>query len=288
MKTLIVINLVLMIALRAVAQEKIPLYPEGIPNSKGENSEEYQKNIPELFIYKPTVADKHVGILVIPGGGYAHVAIGHEGHDVARELNKNGYTAFVLRYRLPSDQIMKDKKIGPLQDAQRAMQLIRENQQVLGVDIRKLGVMGFSAGGHLASTLSTHYRKAYIANDLNTDLRPDFSILCYPVISMDTTITHAGSRKNLLGPNPGKEDEILFSNELQVDKNTAPAFLMSAKDDKAVPVENMYRYQRALQKYKIPNEVFTYENGGHGFGLNNKTSEIKWLASCLTWLEKLK
>lgn len=272
----------------AQAQHKIDMYPNGIPNSKHESSERYQQNIPELYVYKPTTVDRHIGILIIPGGGYAHVAIDHEGHQVANEFAKNGYTAFVLRYRLPHEEIMDDKRIGPLQDAQRAMQLIRENQRELDVDIAKLGVLGFSAGGHLAATLSTHYKKSYIENDLKTSLRPDFSILCYPVISMDTTITHMGSRVNLLGRSPSSEDVQLYSNELQVTKDTPPAFLMSALDDKVVVVENTYRYQAALKKYGISNELYTYPNGGHGFGLLNKTSEEKWLKTCLLWMTKLK
>ncbi len=288
MKTLIFFSLLMIAMTSAPAQQRIEIYPNGIPNSKNQSSERYQKNIPELFVYKPTTVDKHIGVLVIPGGGYAHVAIDHEGHQVASEFARNGYTAFVLRYRLPHEEIMLDKRIGPLQDAQRAMQLIRENQKELDVDIQKLGVLGFSAGGHLASTLSTHYKKSYIENRAKTNLRPDFSILCYPVISMDTTITHMGSRVNLLGRSPSNEDVELFSNELQVNKTTPPTFLMSALDDKGVVVENAYRYQAALKKHGVSNEIYTYPNGGHGFGLNNKTSEEKWMKSCLLWMSKLK
>lgn len=266
------------------AQEKIWLYPNSIPNSRNIGSPKYMENMPELYYYAPRGAVKQQAILIIPGGGYAQVAMKHEGHDVADLLAGEGYAAFVLRYRLPSDDIMENKSVGPLQDAQRAMQLIRAwpNQSY-----RKVGVLGFSAGGHLASTLATHSKQVLIANATSAQINPDFTILGYPVISMDPAITHMGSHNNLLGTHSSFVEEEAFSNDLQVTKSTSPAFIMHAKDDQAVKYSNAERYKAALDRWGIPNKLYSYETGGHGFGLRNKTSELRWMDSCLAWLAEL-
>lgn len=266
------------------AQEKIYLYAQQVPNSRGEGSQKYMDNLPELYYYAAKGVPNQQAILVIPGGGYAQVAMKHEGHDVATLLADQGYAAFVLRYRLPSDDIMERKSIGPLQDAQRAMQLIRTWP---GITFTKVGVLGFSAGGHLASTLATHSDQVYIVNKSEVAILPDFTVLCYPVISMDAEITHMGSRNNLLGAHPQDSEIAKYSNELRVNAHTSPTFLMHAKDDHAVKFENALRYQEALNKFEIPNKLFVYEKGGHGFGLINKTSDLRWMDACLAWLSQL-
>lgn len=269
----------------AKAQETIHLYTDSIPNSTDKEQVHLEKNIPKLFAYVPDERnDKKVAVLVIPGGGYSHIAMDHEGHAVARELIKKGYSAFVLQYRLPSPNIMREKAIGPLQDAQRAMQLIR----TLHPQLRKVGVIGFSAGGHLASTLITKFKKDYIANPAHISLRPDFAGLIYPVISMQDGVTHKGSRINLIGESPSEDLIKSFSSDLQVSAEVCPVFFVHAKDDTAVPIENSYRMIAAMDKVHVANKLYTFEQGGHGFGLINKTSDKLWFEAFLSWLNELR
>ncbi|MGE8290703.1 MAG: alpha/beta hydrolase [Sphingobacterium sp.] len=268
----------------AKAQEVINLYPDTIPNATDKDPVLLEKNIPKLFVYTPAEnAAKNIAVLVIPGGGYAHIAMDHEGHAVAKELVRNGYSAYVLQYRLPSPNIMRDKSIGPLQDAQRAVQLIRTSNP----KFKKVGVIGFSAGGHLASTLVTKFKKEYISNPSHVSLRPDFAGLIYPVISMQNDVTHKGSKINLIGENPPEELIQLFSSDLQVSPEVCPVFFVHAKDDKSVPIENSYRMMAALDKVHVPNTIYVFEQGGHGFGLINKTSEKKWFDAFLSWMSTL-
>ncbi len=268
----------------AKAQEVINLYVDSIPNSTDKAQVNLEKNVPRLFAYPADKSSaKNIAVLVIPGGGYSHIAMDHEGHAVAKELVKNGYSAFVLQYRLPSLNIMRNKSIGPLQDAQRAVQLIR----TLHPELRKVGVIGFSAGGHLASTLITQFKKDYIANSTHVSLRADFAGLIYPVISMNNDITHRGSRINLIGENPSEDLVRSFSSELQVSPEVCPVFFVHAKDDMAVPIENSYRMIAALDKAKVPNKLYVFEQGGHGFGLINKTSDKLWFDAFLSWLATL-
>ena len=228
----------------------------------------------------------HAAIVICPGGGYSHLAIDHEGVKIAEWFNNLGINAFVLKYRMPNDSIMADKSIGPLQDAQEAIRIVRRNAATWGTNPAKIGVMGFSAGGHLAATVSTRYAdKVYVPAD-TTSARPDFSILVYPVISMDATITHMGSRENLLGLSASKELLKSFSLEEQVTTLTPPAFLVHALDDGAVSPENSIRYALALRKAGIPVEVHLYEKGGHGFGLGrNVGTETFWPDACVRWLK---
>ncbi|WP_294187101.1 alpha/beta hydrolase [uncultured Sphingobacterium sp.] len=268
----------------AKAQDVINLYVDSIPNSTDKAQVNLEKNVPRLFAYPADKSSaKNIAVLVIPGGGYSHIAMDHEGHAVAKELVKNGYSAFVLQYRLPSPNIMRNKSIGPLQDAQRAVQLIR----TLHPELRKVGVVGFSAGGHLASTLITQFKKDYIANSTHVSLRADFAGLIYPVISMNNDITHRGSRINLIGENPSEDLVRSFSSELQVSPEVCPVFFVHAKDDMAVPIENSYRMIAALDKAKVPNKLYVFEQGGHGFGLINKTSDKLWFDAFLSWLATL-
>ena len=223
-------------------------------------------------------------VIICPGGGYGHLAINKEGYKVAKWFNSLGISAFVLKYRLPSDLTMKDKTIGPLQDAQEAIRMVRRNAKEWHLDATKIGIMGFSAGGHLASTISTHYSdKVYDSKD-NVSARPDFSILIYPVISMEDGITHNGSKINLLGANASKEMIAKYSNEKQVDSNTPKAFLVHATDDKIVPVENTINYYLALKEHNVLGEMHIYEKGGHGFGLGIEGTHKEWPKACEKWL----
>ncbi len=225
-------------------------------------------------------------VIVCPGGGYSHLAIDHEGKQIAEWFNSIGISAFVLKYRLPSDDIMKNKTIGPLQDAQKAIRYVRRNCKKWKVDPKKIGILGFSAGGHLASTASTHYNdKVYEPID-NTSARPDFSLLIYPVISMEIGTTHMGSRENLLGKKPSQDLVEFYSNEKQVNDNTPPAFMVHAMNDPAVPVQNSINYALALKKHSIPCELHIYQSGGHGFGMGKTTNtECTWPKACEKWLQ---
>lgn len=245
-----------------------------------------QVSNPTITVYLPP-KEKATGtaVIICPGGGYAYLAIETEGDDIAKWLNKLGIAGIVLKYRLPSDMIMKNKSIGPLQDAQEAFRIVRRNAEKWGINENKIGVIGFSAGGHLASTISTHYNEKVYESD-NTNCRPDFSILIYPVISMKSELTHSGSRENLLGKNPDQDLINHFSNDLQVNKDTPPAFLVHSADDKTVPVKNSINYFIALNKFNIPAELHIYEKGGHGYGLGRGTgTETAWPEACKNWLK---
>lgn len=245
-----------------------------------------------LKVSQPTVtvflADSKIAngtsVVICPGGGYHHLSINKEGYKIAKWLNTLGISAFVLKYRLPSDLIMKDKSIGPLQDAQEAIRMLRRNAEKWKLDPNKIGIIGFSAGGHLASTLATKFdEKVYTPKD-NTSARPDFSILMYPVISMQDGITHKGSKTNLLGENPTAEMTDNYSNEKQIKSTTPKTFIVHATDDKSVPVENSINYYLALKQNKIPVEMHIYENGGHGFGLGVDGTNKNWTKACGNWL----
>jgi acetyl esterase/lipase len=228
--------------------------------------------------------EKRSAVIVIPGGGYFITASGHEGSDIAKSFNEVGITAIVIKYRMPSDRTMINKEIGPLQDAQQAMLITRENADKWGIDPTKIGIIGFSAGGHLVSTLGTHFSESLIPNPKNTSLRPDFLILGYPVISFQDSLTHMGSRDNLIGKNPTKEKKDFYSNELQVTKNTPPSFLFHASDDDGVKVMNSVLFYQALLSNGVKSEMHIYQNGGHGFGLINKTTNDRWMESCRNWM----
>ena len=261
-------------------------YSEKIVTDKNGIAEDVRKvTLPTLTAYFADVEKSNgTSVIICPGGGYGMLAINKEGFKVAEWLNGLGINAFVLKYRLPSDLIMKNKTVAPLQDAQEAVRLIRRNAAKWKLDPNKIGIMGFSAGGHLAATLSTHYSdKVYIPSD-TTSAKPNFSILIYPVISMQEGITHQGSKDNLLGKNADNETTEKYSNEKQITADTPKAFLVHATDDKAVPVENSINYYLALKKEKVPAEMHLYENGGHGFGLGTKGTNVSWPKTCEKWL----
>jgi acetyl esterase/lipase len=283
----------------ARSQTIIPLYGDRIPNEIPGPDEEKRaddgivriSNItrPTLAVYLPP-KEKATGaaIVLCPGGGYGINAYKHEGTDVAEVLNKAGIACFILKYRLPSDKTMKDKRIGPLQDAQQAMLIVRSRAKEFNVDPNKIGIAGFSAGGHLASTAGTHYQNVLVDNPGKVSVRPDFMILLYPVISFTDSIGHIGSRSNLIGASPAAGDVRLYSNELQVTTNTPPTFLMHAGDDNVVKVANSIHFYEALQRHQVNAELFIYPKGGHGFGLVNPTSPDRWLERCLDWMRSNK
>ena len=257
--------------------KEIKIYKDSVLNNTS------QVSIPTIRVFKPEKPNG-TSVVIFPGGGYHHLAINKEGYKVAEFLNDIGITAFVVKYRLPNDAIMKDKKIGPLQDAQEAIRFVRRKAKKLNLNDNKIGVIGFSAGGHLAATLSTSYNKSVYKVKDTISAKVDFSILIYPVISMDKSITHQGSKTNLLGKSPSKSDVIKFSNEKQVSTLTPKTFLVHATDDTSVPVENSLNYYLALKANNIPVEMHLYEKGGHGFGLGKKGTTLFWKKSCEDWL----
>ena len=261
---------------------------EELPQNKGVRISKVTD--PTLTAFLPA-GDKVNGtaVIICPGGGYSRLAIDLEGFDVARWFNTLGVTAFVLKYRLPHDSIMLDKSIGPLQDAQEAIRIVRRKAAAWALNPAKIGIIGFSAGGHLAATASTHFSETVYPLTDSVSARPDFSILVYPVISMKSGFTHRGSRQSLLGENPEALQIERFSNELQVTTNIPPTFLVHAFDDKAVPIENSINYYLALKKQGIASELHIYQRGGHGFGLAKKSqgSESAWTESLKTWLRDL-
>lgn len=283
--------------LNTYSQQVIPLYPSGIPNSKPVPDTESSKNEgilivsnvsrPTLTVYLPDES-KATGeaIIVVPGGGYHIVAAGHEGSDVAKKLNEMGIAAFVLKYRIPDTAWMVHPEIGPIQDAQRAIQIVRQNAAKWKISKNKIGMLGFSAGGHLVATVATHYTKSYIPNKKKISLRPDFVALIYPVISFVDTSMHRGSFENLLVKDTSMEKRREFSAELNVTAHTPPAFMVHAKDD-PVSVHNTILFADALNAKGVFSEVLLYDSGGHGFGLVNKTSDISWPERLHEWMKKL-
>ncbi|MES2797972.1 MAG: alpha/beta hydrolase [Bacteroidota bacterium] len=273
----------------AFSQEKINLYPNGVPNSKPSSVTEtgaergLYKGItnPTLEYIKPEKPNG-TAVIVIAGGGYGVIVYNGEGVYIGNELALKGISAFVLKYRLPSDEIMVNRKVGPLQDVQQSIKYVRENADKYGIDKSKIGVMGFSAGGHLASTAATHFEKSYIPNSENISLRPDFQILVYPVISMKDGFTHGGSKENLIGKNASTEDVELFSNDTQVRANTPPAYLTHAADDKLVDVDNSINYFESLRKNKVEVEMHIYPKGDHGFIFRHQG----WMNPLFDWLKR--
>ena len=277
------------------AQTIIPLYKGEIPNSKPCNVVEASPlpgrvggiTVPVLYAYLPEKRDSaKAAVIICPGGGYARLAIDHEGYQVAEEYNKQGIAAFVLKYRQPIDAAcVENTETVALMDAQQAIKLVRDRAIEFNINPNNIGVMGFSAGGHLASTLGTHYTESLIPNAEKTNLRPDFLVLAYPVISFTDSLAHKGSRENMLGKNPSEEKIKLYSNELQVTTNTPPSFLIHAADDNAVKVENSIAFFSALQKNKVPSEIHIIQKGGHGFGLHNKQEPIEWIDLVFGWMK---
>lgn len=302
MKKHVLFSLFCLFSMKISAQTVIPIYEGLIPNQKAglkasldsETREGGGKNdgilrlknitMPSLTVYRPAKPNG-TAVIICPGGGYYILAAGHEGSDVALRLNDLGVTAFVLKYRLPTTGCLENNEIGPLMDAQQAIRLVRKRAAEWGIRPDRIGIMGFSAGGHLASTAATHFNKPHL--DDGTSVRPDFVILGYPVISFDQAIAHGGSRDALLGKNASADKIKLYSNEQQVSAQTPPAFLVHAADDQAVPVENSVEFMLACKRNGVPAELHVYPKGGHGFGMNNPTTSDQWMDRLANWLNSI-
>lgn len=281
---------------------RLPLYDGTIPNSI--NTGETEKitmeeimairnvQVPDIAVYLPTKKlATGQAVIICPGGGYWVLAYDLEGTDIAKFLNSIGLAAIVLKYRLPTYGNCVIPYKAPLMDAQRAMRLVRFNAPKWYIDPSKIGIMGFSAGGHLASTLGTHFDYGDPSSSDPVEKlssRPDFMILMYPVISFTALCTHTGSKEALLGKNPPENLVRNFSNELQVKEDTPPGFLVHADNDKGVPVENSLLMYNALREKKIPAEIHVLTEGDHGFGLGTGNNHISsWTTSLKLWLEWL-
>lgn len=282
----------------------VPLWPDGpaegrdwheaeLMDDRGnaESHDRRYRNItqPDVEIFH-AAHPNGTGVLIMPGGGYYYVVMDKEGRDVARWFNSIGVTAFVLKYRLPNTTAHRFGAEIPLRDAQRALRLVRRHAREWEVLPDRIGTIGFSAGGHLASTLGTHFDAgdSTAADPVErVSCRPDFLMLGYPVISMEAGITHAGSRHELLGTNPPSELVQRFSNELQVTTNTPPVFLFCATDDAVVKVDNSLRFYNAARAAQVPAELHLLEKGGHGFGLRaNNRAGVSWPPLAESWLRE--
>lgn len=282
-------------------QEIIPLW-SFVPNSQKSDEVEIgeEKDIlriskvqePSIEVYLPSkrLANGRA-IVICPGGGYGYLSYDWEGTDFAKWLNSKGIAGIVLKYRLPDSKSVKESFKAPLQDLQRAMRIVRANSEEWNIEKNKVGVMGFSAGGHLAATLATRFNEDYLEKKDEIDTlsaRPDFAVLVYPVISMKEGITHGGSRRNLLGEDPAGELVEKFSNELQVKEDTPPTFLVHTADDGSVPVENSLLFYKALTDKNIPAEMHLYPKGGHGFGMAKAEGYLEtWTARLSDWLKEM-
>ena len=259
------------------------LWPNGAPGAKG--NEDGDK--PSLTIYLPS-KEKATGaaVVICPGGGYGHLAMDHEGHQIAQWLNSLGVAGFVLKYR---HRGVGYSHPAPLQDAQRAIRMVRSRATEWNIDPNRIGIIGFSAGGHLASSAGTHFKNRYYdTTDVidNNSSRPDFMILVYPVISLVESYTHSRSKENLLGSNPDKQLMENLSNEKQVTPETPPTFLVHTDQDKKVPAENSIYFYLALRKASVPAELHIYQQGPHGFGLGQKYGAVSsWPERCAEWMK---
>ena len=286
------------------AQITLPLWPEGkVPNYKASGEKEKIESAdimrvslvqtPEMTVYLPSKkAATGQAVIICPGGGYGFLAYNWEGTDVAGFLVAKGITAIVLKSRLPNSKSNITPHLSPLMDAARAMRMVRSNTARWNIKKDAIGIMGFSAGGHLASTLGTHFdngdRTATDSIERQSS-RPDFMVLVYPVISVSKPIMHAGSRNNLIGAKPDSSLAKLYSNELQVTKETPPTFLVHTTDDKTVPVENSLLFYQALKDNNVPVEMHIYPTGEHGFGLGVGTGYLEsWTDRLVDWMRALK
>jgi acetyl esterase/lipase len=272
--------------------QTLPLYEGAPPNRIAAPDEERsgprggieKVSNPTITTYLPGIG-KAAGsaIIIFPGGGYVMESYDYEGKPAAETFRDHGIAAFIVKYRLPSDAIMPDKSIGPLQDAQQAIRLVRQNAKKWNVEPTKIGIIGFSAGGHLASAAGTHFSKSYIPNDDSISLRPDFMVLVYPVISMTDELTHRGSRDALLGRDPTPATIQSFSNEQHVSDQTPPTFLVHATDDRLVDVDNSVVFYEALHHHNVPAEMVLLAGGNHGFFTIPRS---EWMQPVLRWLAR--
>ncbi|PTQ97889.1 acetyl esterase/lipase [Mucilaginibacter yixingensis] len=280
------------------AQEIYPLYPGKIINSiSAENLEKWETDpvtgtvrvsnvsIPTIQVFPAKGSNAtDAAVVIFPGGGYVKLGMNTKGTDVTNAFNAAGVTAFVVKYRLPSDRTMPQKQLAPIQDARRAMQFVKENASKWHLDTAKVGVVGFSAGGHVASSLGTSFRDAVIDSVPLKYIRPAFMVLIYPVISMDKKLGNGPSTQNLLGKNPDDAERARFSNQLHVDAHTPPAFIVHAADDNAVPVKSSLLFYETLLQHGVKSELIVYPTGGHGFNLVTGNTTDKWIDHCVAWM----
>jgi acetyl esterase/lipase len=298
MKSVLIIGTVFCLSIASndiIAQQVIPLYDGKIPNSKETPDKEYETaahflgkvSRPILTVFQPKIVSAtRTAVIVCPGGGYSMLNFVTEGSKVAQQLNSLGITAFVLKYRLPDDSTMIDKSIGPLQDAQQAVVIIRKRAKEWNIDTAKIGIIGFSAGGHLAITLGTHFNKSFVENPSQISLRPDFMILVYPVVSFTDSLAQKNSRSALIGKAPGAEQITFFSGELQVNAYAPPTFILHAGDDGVVSVGNSIALYLALQKNKVPAGLHIFPTGQHGF--LKQPANSAWFSYCVQWMRENK
>lgn len=261
--------------------QPVPLWANGAPGAMGSA----EQDIPVIYPYLlPKDGVERPAVIVCPGGGYAHHAMGYEGFDVAEMLNKNGVNAFVLRYR-----VAPYKHPVPLGDAQRAIRTVRANAKEWGIAANGIGILGFSAGGHLSSTTGTHFDAGNPASDdpiERVSSRPDFMVLIYGVLTMRPPFGHAGSCKNLLGDTPSEELLTSLCNDEQVTKETPPAFIVASTADTGVPAENSIQFYLAMRKAGVPAELHVYEKGQHGFGMGVDDPSLgTWPPLCIEWMK---
>jgi acetyl esterase/lipase len=274
---------------------KVPFYQKSIETEKRDTGDVIHINLvqsPDIAVYLPSKRNATgQAVIICPGGGYGGLSYSWEGSDPARLLSARGIAAIVLKYRLPNSKSIVTPHLAPLADAKRAIRLVRANARKWNIKKEAVGIMGFSAGGHLASTLATHFDSGdpNAADSIERQSsRPDFAVLVYPVISMSKPIMHAGSRNNLIGATPDSLLARLYSNELQVTAQTPPTFLVHATDDKSVPVENSLLFYQALKDNNVPAEMHIYPKGGHGFGLAVGRSYLEtWTDRLVDWMRGL-
>ena len=261
----------LIVAVSLQAQQKIEL-PLGDTPAEGFKIDMTDlTTAPGITAYLPGNPNG-TAIIMCPGGGYAHQAAAHEGHDMAQWMTGQGVTYIVLKYRLPQGDASR-----PVSDAAEAIRLVRSKAKDWKLDPHKIGIMGASAGGHLASTAATHWA--------DSTSRPDFQILFYPVVTMNEKFTHRGSRENLIGSAPSAEAVRLYSNELQVTSSTPQAFIMLSSDDRSVPPANSINYYMSLLENNVPASIHIYPTGGHGWGFrDNFTYKRQWTGELEQWL----
>lgn len=297
MKKLVLILFVITWSSRAIAQQFIPLWPEGKkPNSNGQvvkdslyNERIWKVGVPGIYAFTVGKSEnKGSAVLICPGGGYERLSHLYNGFNFARWFNTLGINAFVLIYRLPHQQDLQQRQLAPLQDAQRAMKLIRANVRQWNLQPDKIGVMGVSAGGHVASTLGTHLQDVSAIKDSldKTNYRPDFMVLLSPVITMGQ-FTHPGSRKHFLGADTTKVNIDRYSNERQVSAGTPPAFLVHALNDSTVSVRNSLLFYDALLNHKVNASIHIFPEGRHNIKLvDNPGSTDLWLNLLELWLNE--
>lgn len=303
MKTLLLSLLFFQFGSLSAQEFVLPLWPAGkVPNYQKTTEVEKRDTgdviritlvqSPDITVYLPSKRNSTgQAVIICPGGGYGGLSYSWEGSDPARLLSARGIAAIVLKYRLPNSKSNITPHLSPLADAKRAIRIVRANAAKWNIKKDRIGIMGFSAGGHLAATLATHFDGGD-ANDSDSierqNSRPDFAVLVYPVISLSKPIMHAGSRNNLIGATPDSTLARFYSAEFQVTAQTPPTFLVHASDDKGVPVENSLLFYQALKDNNVPVEMHIYPKGGHGFGLAVGRGYLEtWTERLVDWMRGL-